>query len=443
MKISQERDKLQSIQTRLAKCDAKVRHIGENPNQVCTIYSAATFPASHTAISQKKLFSLTTPNPAPISHINYRLSANHRMQIAERINNNELYSDLVRATTTRVENNTKKETQEHDSLGRFPPRVDSVSAALLFNSEENPYKNYDSFNNLESVADYRKKVKVEKQLAAAPTTIAQGVELPMFTGLQFDYRPDLGVVPTFAMPDQLNLKNIANISFGSAQTTSIAPSSTAVLDLPSFGLVQSTFQQSRQTASNASVAMPPAVAAAAPPAAAPPPPSAPPALAAQPAQPSVTAASHPAAVASPSAPAITPATTTAAAAPQGLTAVPPKPSTKSLLPPENAGRGSLLDSIRQGLKLKKVDDNDHASASASSSASQSNDIQSLIFAGIKRHAALMNGHDPDEKIAQAKQKKAATPGDNLASKFESIQKRLDDYHNADDDDDDTEDPDDW
>lgn len=374
--------------------------------------------------------------------LNYSLSNVHRVHIAERTDNSSLYSDLVRTATNRVQSDAISSSsgvphKEKDGLGRFPVRVESVSAALLFNSGENPYKNYDSFNNLESVSMYRGALQTQQKqtLAAAPTTIAEGIELPMFSGLQFDYRPDLGVVPSFSLPQHLDLKNIANITFdASQQQASIAPSATAQFELPSFGLAQQTTaankpknalqssqqspqqQQSQQDAShtptmvmsNQSMAPPPVVAS--PPV---PPPS--PITATDP----ITAARS--------------RCSWASCCSTGAT------SQKPLLPPQAQERGSLLDSIRQGLTLKKVDSAAQQDAPAGGGG---NDIQSLIFAGIKRHAALMNGQDPDEvKKPTTAATTTAKNDDSLTSKFANIQKRLDQYQ--DEESTETDDPDDW
>ena len=167
--------------------------------------------------------------------LTYRLGHQHRQHIAERLNttttttnnNTDLYTELLRSTVSRTEKNHIKSNAANgtngtvdDGLGRFPAKqITSASSVLLFNSSENPYKNYDSVNNLESVADYRDAIKKlhndnsNKELAAAPVTISEGIDLPSFTNLQFDYRPELGLVPTFNVPEQLALKNVAHISF--------------------------------------------------------------------------------------------------------------------------------------------------------------------------------------------------------------------------------------
>jgi hypothetical protein len=64
--------------------------------------------------------------------------------------------------------------------------------ATLF-SDENPYKTYQSINNLEGVGGVDK-IEEDKELAAAPTTLLEGTTLPIFEGLKLGYKPNLGSV---------------------------------------------------------------------------------------------------------------------------------------------------------------------------------------------------------------------------------------------------------
>jgi len=70
-------------------------------------------------------------------------------------------------------------------------------------------------------------------MAAAPTTIQEGTVLPTVGGLQFEYKPDLGIVPTFSLPTNLPLGKLANISFGGPTDAHIAPS---IGNLPNLSL---------------------------------------------------------------------------------------------------------------------------------------------------------------------------------------------------------------
>ena len=68
-------------------------------------------------------------------------------------------------------------------------------------------------------------VQQRKNLVDAPETIAQGDSLPgvHYFANDIGYKPMLGAVPTFNLPTQLNLPNVAQISV-SFDLKSIAPS---------------------------------------------------------------------------------------------------------------------------------------------------------------------------------------------------------------------------
>jgi hypothetical protein len=422
--IADEKTKLVNIQERIKQCDMKVKHIGNHPNNVCTIYSAATFPAVNAPPLFSRILTQNTPNSQssqPINQIsmtNYRLSEQQRFRVAEKENTIDLFLQLSRATLTRTDRTIRNDTGK-EGLGRFPHNLTSTSAVILFNSDENPYKSYESFNNLESVSDVRKKVKVDKSLAAAPTTISSGIELPGFQSLQFDYRPDMGVLPSFALPTQLDLKNVANINFDTqAVLASIAPSLTSLPDLPSFGIAQHTMQQNAKKGKQIQqTSAPPPAAVAPPPAAVAPPPAViqQTIAAPQPVQQAQTA------------PQTQQQTQTIQQAPQPVAIAKPVAAVvvapaKSTLPTPAPARGGLMDAIRQGMKLKKVDEDAAAAAttpSAKPAQSGPPSLQSVLFAGIQRHADLMNGKADPFKQAPKKQPETLTT--RLAP---NIQKRL-------------------
>eukprot|EP00461_Guttulinopsis_vulgaris_P002938 UN02939 len=171
-RIIAQRQRLNNIQSRIKQCNKKVKHIAENPNKVVTVYSNSTFPThnEHEEVTPKGAVSSLAPTLfkriIPSDHAtdglveitNYHLSEQHYMKSTEPVDTTGIFLDLTRATNQRTERNTTKTGTDKEGLGRFPQNIKSVSSVILFNSEENPYKNYDSFNNLDSVADARKRV---------------------------------------------------------------------------------------------------------------------------------------------------------------------------------------------------------------------------------------------------------------------------------------------
>ena len=108
-----------------------------------------------------------------------------------------------------------------------------MGSVLLFNSSENPYKKYVTLDNLEGVGGIDRE-KQQAELAAAPQTLVDGANLPSWAKPQFVYSPDLGDVPTFDLPQNLPLANLADIRFSTETASrSIAPSVSTVPGLPS------------------------------------------------------------------------------------------------------------------------------------------------------------------------------------------------------------------
>jgi len=145
---------------------------------------------------------------------------------------------------------------QSEGLGRLPEEgLRSVSSLLLFNTAENPYKKYSSFNNLEGwwtgraevqaalAARKREREKnngdVAAQLVDAPETVEHGDELPIGQRTDYGYRPVLGDLPAMMLPPALpGLQSVADITWSglTSEQASIAPSNTLTpQELPSSG----------------------------------------------------------------------------------------------------------------------------------------------------------------------------------------------------------------
>jgi len=189
-------------------------------------------------------------------------------------------------------------------------------------------------------------------------------------------------------------------------------------DLPSFGIAQHTMQQNAKKGKQIQqTSAPPPAAVAPPPAAVAPPPAViqQTIAAPQPVQQAQTA------------PQTQQQTQTIQQAPQPVAIAKPVAAVvvapvKSTLPTPAPARGGLMDAIRQGMKLKKVDEDAAAAATtpcAKPAQSGPPSLQSVLFAGIQRHADLMNGKADPFKQAPKKQPETLTT--RLAP---NIQKRL-------------------
>ena len=102
---------------------------------------------------------------------------------------------------------------EDNGLGPLPEHVSSTSSLLLFNSNINPYKTYQTLDNLASAG--REKTRSEeiiKGLESAPMTILSGDALPDVQALDLMFKPSMGEMASLALPDNLPLDFIASKS---------------------------------------------------------------------------------------------------------------------------------------------------------------------------------------------------------------------------------------
>lgn len=100
---------------------------------------------------------------------------------------------------------------EDCGLGKLPDTIPSVGSMLLFNSSINPYKDYQTLDNLLS-ASRGKAIEEDtgKVLASAPTTILSGDALPDIQALDLLYKPSMGEMSNLALPENLPLDFIAS-----------------------------------------------------------------------------------------------------------------------------------------------------------------------------------------------------------------------------------------
>jgi WAS family protein 1 len=461
-KIQTEKQSISNILARIVDANNKVSQIAQNPTKVCTIFSSAKYPAKKVLNdyigmedSIDNIISDTASKP-----YTYKLTARSREQRPSNVDTSELFHDLMTAHAQRTE---KGELQGNElgleGLGRLPSNLPSVSGIILFNSQENPYKTYSSFNNLEGVMN-KEREKTDTSLAAAPTSVLDGAELPSFLGMQFEYKPELGEVPLFNFSQNLPLAKLADISFGvpanDGLLTSIAPSISHLPALPALtfeGLSASskpkqpapvsTYTPASASAStsvstSASASASTTSVSCAPP---PPPPQAPASNSSSasksnapppPAAPvSVPDVSTPSASAPPPPPDLDDLLGDDFGAPStALVTVPAKKSTPAPKPADDGGgRSSLLDAIKNpGFKLKKVkrDENgdpiaDPPSSGGKAGAGASGDKKSSSSSGggmdmmsalrdrLKQRQAAMSGKDMDSNRKSSSGPSASSP----------------------------------
>jgi hypothetical protein len=356
-RIAQEKAKIDAVGQRVARAADKVGQVAANATRVTTVFSTSKYPAPRVLPDFKRVLDvdLSAPqvlpgNPPPENvglfvppiRTTHRIAARERFVAAPPADTSVLYTSLTTARVHRQEHGAgfNEEQELAEGLGRLPSYLPSISSVLLFNSDENPYKQYVSINNLEGVGG-QDRDKEAGGPSAAPKSLVDGLELPTYAGFTFEYKPALGELPTFDLPQNLPLGKLADITFGVDQNLSIAPSLTS-LALPSFDMLAlpapNKTQQQPQSAVPAS--SPAAASSSAP--AAPPAPSSSSAPAAPPMAP-------PMAPAAPAAPPMAPP-----AAPPGPPSGAPPANVPAAVASGGGGRGALLDAIRDAKNAKKL-----------------------------------------------------------------------------------------
>ena len=124
---------------------------------------------------------------------------------------------------------------EDEGLGPVPQQVEYVGSLLLFNSSINPYKNYQTLDNLVSSGRTGKETLLAaKALASAPKSMLGGDALPdVGPNLDLTFKPEMGEMASLALPSNLPLDFLADLSYEGVALPSIAPSAAkANYDLP-------------------------------------------------------------------------------------------------------------------------------------------------------------------------------------------------------------------
>ena len=130
--------------------------------------------------------------------------------------NNESYSDelfliLGRLNSFGTDMDRVEFIMEDKGLGPLPAVVKSVGSLLLFNSDINPYKDYQTLDNLLSSGKSKEQIDDSNKfnLASAPTTLISGDALPEIGNLDLTFKPEMGDMAALALPSNLPLDFLA------------------------------------------------------------------------------------------------------------------------------------------------------------------------------------------------------------------------------------------
>lgn len=349
-RVSSYRTQVGSINARIEAAQKQVARLSENTGRATVVIATPRFPGADEVKHYESVFAGMAYASEPPELFDEAEEDESALpaEPAQAINTGAKERDHLRLYWGLQSDEAAKEQEPLDDqgeakggLGRFPTHMPSVSNVLLFNSNENPYKEYATLDNLlgEVVdSDDEGDEEEKEELAAAPTTLIDGDDGPEVAQLEFIFKPKMRDLQQFDLAANLALPNVADLTYEhtAGADDSIAPTvfQANLPALPTIMDLQPPPAIADSGAPAAAGGSTPAAPASAPPppASAPPPPPPPPAAAAP-----------------------APAAAPAAAAPEGPVAPPAAPP-----PPEvpaaaaAPGRMSLMDQIRQGKALKKA-----------------------------------------------------------------------------------------
>jgi len=236
-RVSKEKGRLELISSRLGNAQNKIKQIETNlANRATKIHSPAKYPAPAHLESYVPLY-IDQPVKV-VTHSKFHLETVAHLPPASR---DTLDQELNE--TRRIEKSSEN-VQALEGLGRLPHNLPSISSLLLFNTQDNPYKKYISLDNLAVTdTDQQKELEKKKALTDAPSTILLGDNMPTPGVIEYDYKPVLGSIPEFNLPNVLpNLPMVAaditwSVGVNVPEFTSIAPSgqnASIPVNIPSF-----------------------------------------------------------------------------------------------------------------------------------------------------------------------------------------------------------------
>ena len=235
-KITNERGRLSSISNRITASHKKVDALRGSKNAT-TVFSTAKFPASKSMLLYPTLYDEESipnmPNPyrSVDDDLQYVCADPKKSSIANEELTSELQALLSRLNSYGTDIERVEFIMEDKGLGSLPLVIPSVGSLLLFNSSINPYKSYQTLDNLfttgrSKARDAEDGVVTKTPLASAPISLLSRDTLPDLNGLDLTFKPSLGEVSALALPANLPLDFVAvDIHYTGMALPSIAPSS--------------------------------------------------------------------------------------------------------------------------------------------------------------------------------------------------------------------------
>eukprot|EP00010_Vexillifera_abyssalis_P008245 CAMPEP_0201544976 /NCGR_PEP_ID=MMETSP0173_2-20130828/1579_1 /ASSEMBLY_ACC=CAM_ASM_000268 /TAXON_ID=218659 /ORGANISM="Vexillifera sp., Strain DIVA3 564/2" /LENGTH=466 /DNA_ID=CAMNT_0047953275 /DNA_START=23 /DNA_END=1423 /DNA_ORIENTATION=- len=237
-RVQKEQGRIDSLGGRLKSATAKVDHIEKSFAKKATkVISPYKYPQSAYAEYVPLHLSGAGNGVAQVKHAqrdNYNLAGIPSVPAPTKPQASIKKSSGIQVDGSQ-QDSTFGDAEAWEGLGRLPDNLPSVSSLLLFNTQENPYNVYVTLDNLAGVDVEMENERAKEALTEAPKTVAEGDALPELSKIEYGYKPVLGAVPEFDLPDQLpDLAMVADLSFEVNDLPDIAPSAESNLpELPS------------------------------------------------------------------------------------------------------------------------------------------------------------------------------------------------------------------
>lgn len=229
-RVANNQANLQKLNDRVSLAEAKISKISGS-KKATNVFASAKYPAPDTTEFYETVFKPENKMKSP-KRQSYHVQDKHKT-VDESVLKEKLQYYHVKGGRKK-----KNDQNRGEGLGGLPREIPSVSALLLFNTSENPYKKYVIKDPLGVVTKTRTALEEEDSgMADAPNTIKTNEELQHLQADNYFYVPGIGDVPELDLPIALpNLLGVADdVTFSADQDSSIAPTVMGgnIPDLPS------------------------------------------------------------------------------------------------------------------------------------------------------------------------------------------------------------------
>jgi len=230
-RINSERNRINDINNRIVICQKKVLLVKKASNRATTVFSTAKYPAPKTLPLYASILrgSLNDQRLSVFREVQEDFVYHPGPLRRSLIGNTELSNEVVTIYSRLNSYGTDMErielTMDSEGLGPLPNYIPSVGSLLLFNSDTNPYEDYQALDNLISTGRTKAVDDVTKRsLASAPVSMINGDALPDIDALDLTYKPAMNEISSLDLPANLPLDFLADIQFSGVSLPSIAPS---------------------------------------------------------------------------------------------------------------------------------------------------------------------------------------------------------------------------